>query len=58
MVIFMDGKSESFDAIIFATGYKSTANKWLEVLMTFSDRYSSNPMIIYFALVYIFCIIS
>jgi lysine/ornithine N-monooxygenase len=35
MVIFMDGKSESFDAIIFATGYKSTANKWLEVQMIF-----------------------
>ncbi|XP_078170252.1 putative indole-3-pyruvate monooxygenase YUCCA10 [Carex rostrata] len=29
-VLFMDGKSEAFDAIIFATGYKSTANKWLE----------------------------
>ncbi|KAJ4818234.1 hypothetical protein LUZ62_030800 [Rhynchospora pubera] len=29
-VKFMDGKSESFDAIIFATGYRSTANKWLK----------------------------
>jgi hypothetical protein len=54
MVIFKDSKSESYDAIIFATGYKSAANKWLEVQMTFLDRYSilNIPMIIYFALVY------
>ncbi|EHA8589432.1 Flavin-containing monooxygenase [Cocos nucifera] len=29
-VTFSDGKSYQFDAIIFATGYKSTANTWLK----------------------------
>lgn len=30
-VVFSDGRSKCFDAIIFATGYKSTAHKWLKV---------------------------
>ncbi|KAM0940579.1 putative indole-3-pyruvate monooxygenase [Dioscorea sansibarensis] len=29
-VLFTDGKSYHFDAIVFATGYKSTANTWLK----------------------------
>ncbi|TVU42258.1 hypothetical protein EJB05_08652, partial [Eragrostis curvula] len=29
-VSFEDGKESSFDAIVFATGYKSTANNWLK----------------------------
>ncbi|XP_062198154.1 probable indole-3-pyruvate monooxygenase YUCCA10 [Phragmites australis] len=29
-VEFEDGKERPFDAIVFATGYKSTANKWLK----------------------------
>ncbi|KAK1276139.1 putative indole-3-pyruvate monooxygenase YUCCA10 [Acorus gramineus] len=29
-VVFSDGKSHPFDAIIFSTGYKSTANYWLK----------------------------
>ncbi|KAK1300520.1 putative indole-3-pyruvate monooxygenase YUCCA10 [Acorus calamus] len=29
-VVFSDGKSQPFDAIIFSTGYKSTANYWLK----------------------------
>ncbi|KAJ4819091.1 hypothetical protein LUZ62_031657 [Rhynchospora pubera] len=29
-VLFINGMSESFDAIIFATGYRSTANQWLK----------------------------
>ncbi|KAJ0973127.1 hypothetical protein J5N97_021086 [Dioscorea zingiberensis] len=29
-VLFSDGKSDHFDAIVFATGYKSTANNWLK----------------------------
>ena len=31
MVEFQCGKKISFDAIVFATGYKSTANIWLKV---------------------------
>ncbi|KAF0888130.1 hypothetical protein E2562_010833 [Oryza meyeriana var. granulata] len=30
VVEFDDGKESYFDAIVFATGYKSTANKWLK----------------------------
>jgi indole-3-pyruvate monooxygenase len=30
-VEFEDGKEGSFDAIVFATGYKSTVNLWLKV---------------------------
>ncbi|GKV35382.1 hypothetical protein SLEP1_g43656 [Rubroshorea leprosula] len=30
LVTFRDGKVSSFDAIILATGYKSSANKWLK----------------------------
>lgn len=50
-VLFMDGKSEAFDAIIFATGYKSTANKWLEVQEYFQYIFSSNSCVfhIYFS---------
>ncbi|KAK1300176.1 putative indole-3-pyruvate monooxygenase YUCCA10 [Acorus calamus] len=29
-VVFSDGKSHPFDAIVFSTGYKSTANYWLK----------------------------
>ena len=28
---FEGGKENAFDAIVFATGYKSTANTWLKV---------------------------
>ena len=31
IVQFEGGKENAFDAIVFATGYKSTANKWLKV---------------------------
>ena len=30
-VEFEDGKESSFDAIVFATGYKTTVNLWLKV---------------------------
>lgn len=30
-VEFKDGKKHLFDVIIFATGYRSTANTWLRV---------------------------
>ena len=30
-VEFMDGTERKFDAIVFATGYKSSANNWLKV---------------------------
>jgi hypothetical protein len=30
-VTFNGGKKSSFDAIVFATGYKSTENNWLKV---------------------------
>ncbi|KAK7282339.1 hypothetical protein RIF29_11023 [Crotalaria pallida] len=29
-VVFGNGKEKEFDAIVFATGYRSTANKWLK----------------------------
>ncbi|XP_008795319.2 probable indole-3-pyruvate monooxygenase YUCCA11 [Phoenix dactylifera] len=29
-IVFSDGKSHYFDAIVFATGYKSSANCWLQ----------------------------
>jgi hypothetical protein len=32
IVKFQGGDEISFDAIVFATGYKSTANIWLKVL--------------------------
>lgn len=32
MVSFSNGKTHHFDAIIFATGYRSTIWQWLEVL--------------------------
>jgi indole-3-pyruvate monooxygenase len=32
IVKFQSGDEISFDAIVFATGYKSTANVWLKVL--------------------------
>jgi hypothetical protein len=32
-VEFEDGKNCYFDSIVFATGYKSTANMWLKVCM-------------------------
>ena len=32
-VEFVDGTEQNFDAIIFATGYKSGANKWLKVII-------------------------
>jgi hypothetical protein len=32
VVEFEGGKEGSFDAILFATGYKSTANRWLKVV--------------------------
>ena len=31
IVKFQSGDEISFDAIVFATGYKSTANLWLKV---------------------------
>ncbi|GLU02113.1 hypothetical protein SLE2022_193800 [Rubroshorea leprosula] len=31
VVEFVNGKTESFDAIIFATGYKSNVPRWLKV---------------------------
>jgi len=31
-VEFVDGKTENFDAIIMATGYKSNVPTWLKVL--------------------------
>lgn len=30
-VEFEDGKRDCFDSLVFATGYKSTANIWLKV---------------------------
>jgi indole-3-pyruvate monooxygenase len=30
-VEFEDGKKSDFDSLVFATGYKSTANTWLKV---------------------------
>jgi lysine/ornithine N-monooxygenase len=32
IVEFEGGNEGSFDAIVFATGYKSTANRWLKVV--------------------------
>ena len=31
IVEFENGKESTFDVIVFATGYKSTANTWLKV---------------------------
>lgn len=31
-VRFIDGETRTFDAIIFATGYRSTAADWLKAL--------------------------
>lgn len=31
MVEFEDGRSEEFDSIVFATGFRSTAQNWLKV---------------------------
>ena len=31
IVEFENGKESAFDVIVFATGYKSTANTWLKV---------------------------
>ena len=28
---FEDGKKSDFDSLVFATGYRSTANTWLKV---------------------------
>lgn len=30
-VEFEDGKKSDFDSLVFATGYRSTANTWLKV---------------------------
>lgn len=30
-VEFEDGKERDFDSLVFATGYRSTANTWLKV---------------------------
>lgn len=35
-VEFSNGRSESFDAIVFATGFKSTVMKWLQVSLALS----------------------
>ena len=35
-VEFEDGKECSYDSIVFATGYKSTANRWLKVYIYIS----------------------
>lgn len=32
-VVFEDGREQHFDAIVFATGYKSSASKWLKVIL-------------------------
>ncbi|CAA3009737.1 indole-3-pyruvate monooxygenase YUCCA6-like [Olea europaea subsp. europaea] len=37
-VEFVDGKSENFDAIILATGYKSNVPSWLKEREMFSER--------------------
>ena len=37
IVKFHGGDELSFDAIMFATGYKSTANMWLKVLRLISE---------------------
>ncbi|GAB4852581.1 Indole-3-pyruvate monooxygenase YUCCA2 [Ancistrocladus abbreviatus] len=37
-VEFVDGKVENFDAIIFATGYKSNVPSWLKGSKMFSDQ--------------------
>jgi lysine/ornithine N-monooxygenase len=34
-VKFENGIEKNFDAIVFATGYKSAANKWLKVFSLF-----------------------
>jgi indole-3-pyruvate monooxygenase len=34
-VEFIDGRIESFDVVIFATGYKSNVPYWLKVLLFF-----------------------
>jgi indole-3-pyruvate monooxygenase len=31
---FMNGESNQFDVIIFATGYRSTVGRWLKVCST------------------------
>ncbi|RAL52932.1 hypothetical protein DM860_007700 [Cuscuta australis] len=37
-VEFVNGKEEAFDAIIFATGYKSNVSSWLKEKETFSEK--------------------
>jgi indole-3-pyruvate monooxygenase len=32
-VQFVDGHTEDFDAVIFATGYKSNVDSWLKVIL-------------------------
>ncbi|XP_039063108.1 indole-3-pyruvate monooxygenase YUCCA6-like [Hibiscus syriacus] len=37
-VVFVDGKTENFDAIILATGYKSNVPSWLKEKKMFSEK--------------------
>ncbi|KAM0954300.1 putative indole-3-pyruvate monooxygenase [Dioscorea sansibarensis] len=43
-VIFVNGKIHHFDAIIFATGYRSAVKKWLKVLFIFPFKLSLLPI--------------
>jgi hypothetical protein len=44
-VEFEGRKKSTFDAIVFATGYKSTANTWLKVPYFNSWSYHANKLI-------------
>ncbi|XP_019177173.1 PREDICTED: probable indole-3-pyruvate monooxygenase YUCCA10 [Ipomoea nil] len=41
-VVFKDGREQNFDAIVFATGYKSSAAKWLKVMKFFDQGKNGN----------------
>ena len=51
-VLFRDGKSLTFDSIIFCTGFKRTTQKWLKVCIIFILIYLLYmPSVIYLLLV-------
>lgn len=41
-VEFVDGNTKTVDSIVFATGYKSSVSKWLQVYFAISETFKRN----------------